>query len=206
MQNFPPHEQVALPYDFGALAPVISGKIMELHFTKHHAGYVKNLNSALEAYLDAERKHDLAAMIALEGAIRFNGGGHINHTIFWTNLAPEKNGGGGEPKGELAAQIKKQFGSFDELKKKFTAMTGAIQGSGWGWLGYSKEKMALELSTCANQDPLSTKGLIPLLGIDIWEHAYYIDYENRRPDYLANIWRVVNWTNVADRFANASKN
>lgn len=192
-----------LPYDFSALEPVISGQIMELHYTKHHKGYVTNLNAALEKYAEAESKEDLGAMIALETAIRFNGGGHVNHSIFWTNLAPVGKGGGGEPSGELRAIIEKEFGSFAQFVEKMNSKTTAIQGSGWGWLGYCKEKKGLVISTCANQDPLSTQGLVPLLGIDVWEHAYYLQYKNVRADYVKNIWKIVNWHNVSERFAKA---
>lgn len=205
MTDFTPHEQPELPYDFGALEPVISGEIMELHYTKHHKAYVTNLNTALEKYFEANQEWDLEQMIALQNSIQFNGGGHINHSIFWTNLAPEGKGGGGEPTGELAVAINKEFGSFENFMQKFNAKTAAVQGSGWGWLGYCKEKQKVMLETCQNQDPLSTKGLIPLLGVDVWEHAYYLQYKNVRPEYLKNIWRVVNWSNVSERYEEAKK-
>ncbi len=192
-----------LPYDFGALAPAISGQIMEIHHGKHHNAYVTNLNKALEQYAEAESKQDVAQMIALQGAIKFNGGGHINHSIFWTNLAPKGKGGGDAPQGDLAETIKAQWGSLEKFIETFSATTAAIQGSGWGWLGYDKTNKRLAIATCANQDPLSTVGLVPLLGIDVWEHAYYLDYKNVRPDYLKKIWEVVNWANVSDRFAKA---
>ncbi len=190
-----------LPYDFNALEPVISAEIMNLHYTKHHQGYVTNLNKALEQYHDAACKNDLPAMIALQPAIRFNGGGNINHTIFWNNLAPQKSGGGTPPDGKLAAAIQAEFGSLDKFIENMSAKTVAIQGSGWGWLGFNKPKNRLEIATCDNQDPLSTKGLVPLLGIDVWEHAYYLQYKNVRADYVKAIWSVVNWKNVADRYA-----
>ena len=203
MADITTFELPELPYDYSALEPVISGQIMELHYTKHHKGYVTNLNAALEKYAEAESKEDLGAMIALETAIRFNGGGHVNHSIFWTNLAPVGKGGGGEPSGELRAIIEKEFGSFAQFVEKMNSKTTAIQGSGWGWLGYCKEKKGLVISTCANQDPLSTQGLVPLLGIDVWEHAYYLQYKNVRADYVKNIWKIVNWHNVSERFAKA---
>lgn len=205
MSDFTPHEQPELPYDFSALEPVISGEIMELHYTKHHKTYVTKLNDALEQYFEANDEWDLEKMIALQNAINFNGGGHINHSIFWTNLAPEGNGGGGEPTGELAKAINQEYGSFQNFVEKFNAKTAVIQGSGWGWLGYCKEKKSVMIATCQNQDPLSTKGLIPLLGVDVWEHAYYLQYKNVRPDYLKNIWRVVNWNNVSERYMSAKK-
>lgn len=189
-----------LPYDFSALQPVISAEIMELHYSKHHNAYVTNLNAALEKYQEAEAKGDLAAMIALQQAIKFNGGGHVNHSIFWTNLAPVGKGGGEPPKGALSEAINKRFGSLDGLIEKMTADTVAIQGSGWGWLGLNKAKNCLTVVTCANQDPLSTQGLVPLLGIDVWEHAYYLQYKNVRAEYVKNIWKIVNWKNVEERF------
>jgi len=203
MTDFTPHEQPNLPYDFSALEPVISAEIMEIHYTKHHKAYVTNLNTALEKYFEANVRWDLEGMIALQRSINFNGGGHINHSIFWTNLAPEGKGGGGEPEGELLAAINQEFGSFENFVAKFSSKTGAIQGSGWGWLGYCKENKKVVFETCANQDPLSTKGLVPLLGVDVWEHAYYLQYKNVRPEYLKNIWRIVNWGNVAERFTEA---
>jgi superoxide dismutase, Fe-Mn family len=193
----------ALPYDLGALEPIISGQIMSLHYNKHHATYVSKLNEALEKYAEAEEKNNIAAMIALQPAIRFNGGGHINHTIFWTNLAPKNQGGGEPPQGELAKALDSTFGSLKEFINKFNNTTVAIQGSGWGWLGYNKAEKRLEIASCNNQDPLSTTGLIPLLGIDVWEHAYYLQYLNARADYLKSIWDVVNWKNVAERYQTA---
>ncbi len=192
-----------LPYDFSALEPVIAGEIMELHYTKHHNAYVTNLNTALQKYAEAESKGDVAAMIGLQQAIRFNGGGHVNHSIFWTNLAPVSKGGGGEPKGDLKAALEKDFGSVEAFIEKMTAQTTAIQGSGWGWLGYNKETKKLSIAACANQDPLSTQGLVPLLGIDVWEHAYYLQYKNVRAEYVKNIWKIVSWGNVEERFKTA---
>ncbi len=195
-----PYALPDLPYDFNALEPVISAEIMQLHYTKHHQGYVTNLNAALDKYAEAEAKQDAAAMIALQPAIRFNGGGHINHSIFWTLLAPP-HGAPQEPKGALAEKIKKDFGSFDNFKEKFSAMAIAIQGSGWGWLGYHKGLNRLELSVCANQDPLSTQGLIPILGIGVWEHAYYLQYKNVRADYVKACWQIFHWKAIEERFS-----
>lgn len=192
-----------LPYELDALEPVISKEIMNLHYNKHHKAYVDNLNKALEQYESAEKQSDIAAQIALQAAIKFNGGGHINHSIFWTNLAPKSKGGGTAPTGDLAQAIDQEFGSLQNFIEQFNTKTAAIQGSGWGWLGFNKAKKRLEIVTCDNQDPLSTKGLVPLLGIDVWEHAYYLQYKNVRLDYLKSIWDVVNWANVAERFAKA---
>jgi Fe-Mn family superoxide dismutase len=197
------YELPKLPYAIEALEPVIAGEIMNLHYNKHHLAYVNNLNAALEKYEEAEKKEDLAGMIALQPALRFNGGGHINHSIFWTNLAPKEEGGGEPPEGTLAEALEKEFGGLEQFVSEFNATTGAIQGSGWGWLGYNKKRKRLEITTCGNQDPLSLFNLTPLLGIDVWEHAYYLQYKNARPDYLKAIWSVVNWRNVAERYQKA---
>lgn len=192
-----------LPYDFSALEPVISAEIMKLHYSKHHAGYVTNLNAALEKYATAEKTKDLSTMIELQQAIKFNGGGHLNHSVFWTNLAPIGKGGGEKPKGELLEAIIEQFGSLEHLIEQLSSITVAIQGSGWGWLGYNQIEKKMMITTCANQDPLCIKKLVPLLGIDVWEHAYYLHYQNRRPDYVAAFWNVINWNQVAANFAAA---
>lgn len=190
-----------LPYDYSALEPVISAEIMQLHHQKHHQAYVNNLNAALEKYEQAEAKEDLNTMISLQPAIRFNGGGHINHSIFWTNLAPKDKGGGEAPKGPLANAINEKWGSLNAFIEKFNAKAGPIQGSGWCWLGICPQSKQILIDTCANQDPLEgTANFIPLLGIDVWEHAYYLQYKNARPDYLKAIWQVVNWKNVSERY------
>lgn len=201
---YTPQQLPPLPYDFGALEPVISGKIMELHYTKHHKAYVDNYNAAREKEIQAEQKEGLdgiSAKIALQPAIQFNAGGHINHSIFWTNLTPPKDFT--PPKGEILEAITRDFGSLQQLIDTMNAQTLAIQGSGWGWLGYRADKKRLELATCPNQNPLAPTGLIPLLGIDVWEHAYYLQYENRRADYLKKIWEIVNWKNVGERYHTA---
>lgn len=196
----------SLPYALQDLEPVISAEIMNLHYNKHHQGYVTNLNKALEQYEEAERKQDISTMISLQSAIKFNGGGHINHSIFWTNLTPKSQNGGVLPEGSLAVAINKEFESLEKFIEVFTNKTVAIQGSGWGWLGYNKSHKRLEIATCDNQDPLVTKGLIPLLGIDVWEHAYYLQYKNVRADYVKAIWSIINWKNVSERYATASSN
>ena len=190
-----------LTYNFNALEPIISAEIMELHYKKHHNAYVTNLNAGLEKYHEAESRNDVASMVALQSAIKFNGGGHINHSIFWTILAPV--GKGGQLGGELAKMIQRDFASFDSFKEKFKNEKIEIEGWGWGWLGYNKGQKRLEIATCANQDPLSTKGLVPILGIDVWEHAYYLQYKNVRADYVKAIWQVFNWKSIEERFAKA---
>ncbi|OZJ01735.1 hypothetical protein BZG36_05119 [Bifiguratus adelaidae] len=190
-----------LPYDYNALEPSISGEIMKLHHTKHHQTYVTNYNAAEEKLAAAVKNSDLREQIALQAAIKFNGGGHLNHSIFWTNLAPKSQGGGEAPKGALATAINEQWGSLEAFKEKFNAALAGIQGSGWAWLGYNKQTKALEIVTTANQDPLIH--LTPVLGIDAWEHAYYLQYKNAKAEYFKAIWDVINWKNVAERYAKA---
>ncbi len=197
-------ELPALPYAYEALEPVISAEIMRLHHTKHHQAYVNNLNAALEKFALAEKNQDLPTMLALEGAIRFNGGGHINHSIFWTNLAPKDQGGGTPPSGYLMDAIEMDFGSMDSLIEKMSALAISVQGSGWVWLGWNKAQRQLNLITCPNQDALITQGIHPLLGIDVWEHAYYPQYKNARADYVKAIWQVINWKNVEERFVSVA--
>lgn len=197
------YELPPLPYADDALEPFISGEIMKIHHDKHHKAYVDNLNKALAEYNEAAAKNDLAKMESLLQAIKFNGGGHINHSIFWTNLAPQSEGGGKQPDGDLLKAIEHGFGSYQAFVDLFTAKATGLQGSGWAWLGYNKATKHLEIATCDNQDPLIAKGLVPLLGFDVWEHAYYLQYKNVRADYLKNIWNIVNWKDVAQRYASA---
>eukprot|EP00941_MAST-03F_sp_MAST-3F-sp1_P003650 g3650.t1 len=194
-----------LSYSYDALEPHISKEIMEIHHSKHHQTYVTNYNAAIENYLAAESAGKWAEMIALQPAINFNGGGHVNHSLFFENLAPAGQGGGGKPTGALLAAIEKEFGSFEDFQAVFAAKTAAVQGSGWGWLGYDASAKRVVVETCANQDPLSSKGLKPLMGVDVWEHAYYLQYKNVRPDYLKEIWSVINWDVVASRFEAATQ-
>ncbi|XP_076908971.1 superoxide dismutase [Mn], mitochondrial-like [Bidens hawaiensis] len=184
-----------LAYDYGALEPAISGDIMQLHHQKHHQAYITNYNKALEQLDDAISKGDASTAVKLQSAIKFNGGGHVNHSIFWKNLAPTNAGGGEPPHGSLGWAIDESYGSIEKLIAKINAEGAAVQGSGWVWLAVDKELKRLVVETTANQDPLVTKGasLVPLIGIDVWEHAYYLQYKNVRPDYLKNIWKVINW-------------
>ncbi|XP_047326957.1 superoxide dismutase [Mn], mitochondrial-like [Impatiens glandulifera] len=192
-----------LPYDYGALEPAISGEIMQLHHQKHHQTYVTNYNKSLDQLHHAINKADSPAILKLQNAIKFNGGGHINHSIFWNNLAPVSEGGGEPPKGSFGWAIDADFGSFEALVRTMTAEGVALQGSGWVWLGLDKDLKTLVIETTVNQDPLVTKGpsLVPLIGIDVWEHAYYLQYKNVRPDYLKNIWSVVNWKYASEVYA-----
>ena len=156
----------------------------------------------MEKYLDAEAKGDVTGMLALQSALKFNGGGHINHSIFWTNLCPPRDFV--MPEGPLLQAIERDFGSLDALQTKFNATAAGVQGSGWGWLGLDKGSGRLVVTSTANQDPLqATTGLVPLLGVDVWEHAYYLQYKNMRPDYLKEMWKIVNWKNVAERMVKA---
>ncbi|EPZ31056.1 hypothetical protein ROZALSC1DRAFT_28623 [Rozella allomycis CSF55] len=202
-----------LSYDYNALEPYISAEIMQLHHQKHHQTYVTNLNNAMDKLSTAFTKENLESQISLQQAIKFNGGGHINHTIFWTNLAGKRNGGGELANSiliflilidDLKAAIEKQFGSVDQFKTAFNNHAVSVQGSGWAWLGFKTDSKTLQIATTANQDPLqSTTGLVPLLGCDVWEHAYYLQYKNVRPEYLKSFWEVVNWKNVTQRYHDA---
>ena len=193
-----------LPYAYDALEPTIDKETMTLHHDKHHAGYVTKANAALEntEYADKSIEEIIANLNDLpsdiQTAVRNNGGGHYNHSIFWTIMSPD---GGGEPEGELAEAINEAFGSFDEFKEAFeTAATGQF-GSGWAWLVYNDGK--LEVVGTPNQDSPLTDGKYPLFGIDVWEHAYYLNYKNVRADYASAFWKVANWDEVAKRFADA---
>lgn len=195
------HTLPKLPYPPEALEPVISKEIMELHHQKHHQAYVTNLNNAQKQIAEALQKNDVSKAISLMPAVRFNGGGHLNHSIFWNNLSPN----GGKPSAELCEAINQAFGNFDNFRTQLQALSNGIQGSGWGWLGYNKQSKRLQLAACPNQDPLeATTGLVPLLGIDVWEHAYYLVYKNRRPEYTDRIFEIINWADVSERFKKAS--
>lgn len=175
---------------------------MRLHHGKHHAAYVTNLNAALEKHAAAAAAGDVAGMIAAQGAVKFNGGGHVNHSLFWQNLAPA--GAGGAMSAPLAAAVAARFGSEAGLKAALAAAGLGVQGSGWAWLGYAPATGRVEVAATANQDPLApTTGLTPLLGIDVWEHAYYLQYKNVRGDYISALWSVINWNDVSKRYAAA---
>ncbi|CAF9934050.1 MAG: hypothetical protein ALECFALPRED_005835 [Alectoria fallacina] len=188
-----------LPYDYGALEPSISGQIMELHHSKHHQTYVNSYNSFTEQLASATSSSDPAAQIALQPLINFHGGGHINHSLFWENLAPKSSGGGEPPSGKLGNAIDQAYGSLEKLKKVMNAKLAGIQGSGWAWLVKDTETGALQVRTYANQDPVVGQ-FKPVLGIDAWEHAYYLQYQNRKAEYFGAIWDVVNWKAAEKRF------
>jgi Fe-Mn family superoxide dismutase len=196
-----------LPYDYAALEPYIDEATMKLHHDKHHQTYVTNLNGAVDKHPELGSKtpeeliKDLSAIPEdVRKVVQNSGGGHVNHTMFWEIMKP---GGGGEPTGELGDEIKSAFGDFETFKKTFNETTAKQFGSGWGWLVYKGGK--LEILTTANQDNPLSQGLYPILGNDVWEHAYYLKYQNKRPDYLAAWWNTVNWEKIAERFVTAKK-
>ncbi|KAF8343147.1 manganese superoxide dismutase [Cantharellus anzutake] len=192
------HTLPDLPYFYDALEPFISKEIMNLHHKKHHQAYVNGLNAAEESYAKSQSAKE---RIALQPSLRFNGGGHINHSLFWTNLAPVSTGGGELGAGGLKTAIERDFGSLEELKRRFNTETAAIQGSGWGWLGLNKSLKKLEIVTTPNQDPLLSH--IPIIGVDIWEHAFYLQYQNVKVDYLNAIWHVINFQEAEKRLKEA---
>lgn len=201
-------ETFALPqlsYAKDALEPYIDAQTMEIHYGRHHATYVNNLNAALEGHDDLKSKSveelisDLEALPeSIRTAVRNNGGGHANHTLFWQILSPN---GGGTPSGELADAINSTFGSFDQFKAEFTDAAVKRFGSGWAWLVVKDGKLAV--TSTANQDSPLMEGATPILGLDVWEHAYYLKYQNKRPEYIAAFWNVVNWDEVAKRYQEA---
>jgi len=202
----PKHELPALPYAYNALEPHIDAQTMQIHHQRHHGTYVNNLNAALEKYPELQNKslEDLLRGIEsvpqdIRTTVRNNGGGHANHSLFWTIMAPN---GGGEPTGALAQAIRETFGSFAQFKEQFTKTATGHFGSGWAWLVVD-EAGKLQLYSLPNQDSPYMKGHTPILGLDVWEHAYYLKYQNRRPDYVAAWWNVVNWPEVERRYRQA---
>ena len=194
-----------LPYAYDALEPHIDKETMNIHHTKHHNTYVTNLNKALEGNEELQSKsvEEIVANLdavpeAVRTAVRNNGGGHANHTLFWEILSPN---GGGQPTGELADAITSKFGSFDSFKEEFAKAATTRFGSGWAWLAVNNGE--LEVTSTPNQDNPLSEGKTPLLGLDVWEHAYYLNYQNRRPEYINSFWNVVNWDEVAKRYSAA---
>ena len=200
------HELPNLPYAYDALEPHFDKETMNIHHTKHHNTYVTNLNAALEGHAELADKsvEELVANLnevpeAIRTAVRNNGGGHANHTFFWTILSPN---GGGQPVGELATAIEAKFGSFDAFKEEFAKAGATRFGSGWAWLVVNNGE--LEVTSTPNQDSPLTEGKTPVIGLDVWEHAYYLNYQNRRPDYIGAFWNVVDW-NVAEKLYQEAK-
>jgi Fe-Mn family superoxide dismutase len=205
----------SLPYPLNALEPHVDAKTMEIHSQKHHAAYVTNANKALEGTKWADLPAEVMITKLAElpddkrGPVRNNAGGHVNHSMFWQIMAPAGHGGGGAPSGELAEAINSAFGSFDKFKEQFAAAATTRFGSGWAWLCWHKGEKKLKVCSTANQDnPLMGSAIAgcegtPILGLDVWEHAYYLHYQNRRVDYIAAWWNVVNWGQVAKNLAAA---
>ena len=200
------HTLPDLPYAYDALEPHIDARTMEIHHGKHHQGYVNNLNAALadQGDLAAEKVEKVLLEInsvpeSIRTAVRNNGGGHANHSLFWTIMSPN---GGGTPSGDLAGAIDSAFGSFEEFKSSFSTAAGTRFGSGWAWLVRTASG-DLQVYSTANQDSPYMQGDTPVMGLDVWEHAYYLNYQNRRPDYVSAFWSVVNWEEVAHNFENA---
>ena len=199
------YELPKLPYTHDALEPHIDARTMEIHHSKHHGGYVTKLNAALEGSPDLQAK-SLTEILAdltkvpekVRTAVRNNGGGHFNHSLFWKVM---KKGGGGQPSGELAKAIEASFGSFDDFRTKFSDAATTVFGSGWAWLTIQGGKLAIQATP--NQDNPAMQSVVPILGLDVWEHAYYLNYQNRRPDYIAAWWNVINWDQVAQNLADA---
>ena len=201
------HELPDLPYAQDALEPHIDAQTMGIHHGKHHQAYVTNLNAALEIHPDLQDKSALELLVGfadlpedLKPAVRKHGGGHVNHSMFWKLMSAD---GGGEPSGALADEINATFSSFAEFKSAFKAAAGGVFGSGWAWLVVNGDDK-LAVTTTANQEnPVFTEGSSPIFGVDVWEHAYYLNYQNRRPDYVSAFWNVVNWDAVAEKYATA---
>jgi superoxide dismutase, Fe-Mn family len=200
------YELPQLPYAYDALEPHIDKETMNIHHTKHHNTYITNVNAALEGNADLASKsvEELVANLdavpeAIRTAVRNNGGGHANHSLFWTILSPN---GGGEPTGELGEAINAKFGSYENFKAEFAKAATTRFGSGWAWLVVNNGE--LEVTSTPNQDSPLMEGKTPVLGLDVWEHAYYLNYQNRRPDYISSFWNVVNWDEVTNRY-NAAK-
>ena len=197
-----------MPYAYDALEPHIDAQTMEIHHSKHHQKYTDGMNGALEKLSPELQEKDIEEILSninqipddVKGAINFNGGGYDNHKLFWNSM---KQNGGGEPTGAIADAINDSFGSFAEFKELFSSKTAPIQGSGWGWLVYNPNSGKVEYKAMPNQTSPRTEGLVPLLGLDVWEHAYYLKYQNKRPDYIAAWWNVINWDEVNDRFSKA---
>jgi len=201
------HSLPPLPYSFDALEPYIDARTMEIHHGKHHGGYVNNLNKALEGHLELQKLpvEELLARIGkvpegLRTAVRNNGGGHLNHSLFWKIM---KKGGGGEPSGDLAGAIKNAFGGFAEFQEKFAQAATSRFGSGWAWLLFRGGKLVVE--STANQDNPILDGGKAIFGLDVWEHAYYLKYQNLRAEYIKAWWNTINWAQVAENFAQSKK-
>ncbi len=197
------HELPPLPYAYDALEPHIDEQTMRLHHDKHHLGYVNGLNKAEDELAKARDEGNFGLIKHWEREAAFHGSGHFLHSIFWPNMAPAGNGGGGQPSGDLANQINQDFGSFDKFKAQFTAAANAVEGSGWALLVWEPEGRHLSVLTAEKHQNLTQWSVVPLLVIDVWEHAYYLKYQNQRAAYVEAFWNVVNWPDVAERYTAA---
>jgi len=197
------HELPPLPYDYNALEPYIDEQTMHLHHDIHHKGYVDGLNNAEKKLAEARAAGDYALVKHWSREAAFHGSGHFMHALFWPNMAPQSSGGGGEPKGELAEQIKKDFSSFEAFKKHYSAAAVAVEGSGWAVLAWQPQGKQLVVLQSEKHQQLTQWGVVPLLVLDVWEHAYYLKYQNKRAAYVEAWWNVVNWADVAARFEKA---
>ena len=195
-----PYVLPKLPYDYGALAPGIEERVLQVHHMKHHAGYVKGLNATLDALADARGSGDMSRIKALSRALAFHGSGHVLHTLYWHSMTP---GSSGEPKGELAKMIDRDFGSFAAFKTQFLAATKDVEASGWGVLAYEPMGVRLLVLQAEKHQNLTVWGVVPLMVCDVWEHAYYVQYQNRRAEYVDAFFKLIDWSAVGGRLENA---
>lgn len=196
------HTLPPLPYAYNALEPHIDEQTMRLHHDVHHQGYVNGLNAAEEKLYQARKSNDFALVKHWEREVAFHGSGHVLHSVFWTIMSPK---GGGEPKGELLTAINNSFGSYEAFKNQFTAASNAVEGSGWGILAYNRNLKTLQVLQAEKHQDLTVWGAEPLLVLDVWEHAYYLKYQNKRPEYTKAFFNVINWDEVASRYQKAAQ-
>lgn len=189
-----------LPYGYDAFEPHLDAKTLEIHHAKHHQAYVDGFNEVEAKLKEARDKGDRASIPALEAKLAFHAGGHVNHSLFWTNMAPADKGGGGVPTGPLAEAIARDFGTFEKFKAQFTATANGVEGNGWAWLVYQPLLARLEIAGIMNHENQLVLGSVPILGVDVWEHAYYLKFQNRRPEFVEAWWKVANWAEAARRF------
>ncbi len=193
-----------LPYGLKDLEPVISKEILELHYAKHHAGYVKKFNEAVVLWNESKEKGDLEKLVDLQSILQFNGGGHLNHSFFWESLSPKNKGGGVPPKGKLKSAIERDYGSLEKMMHFFHDMANGIQGSGWCWLVYNQHSHHLGMTTTQNHGTVTAIGLTPLMVLDVWEHAYYLQYHNVRSDFVKAVDEILHWSAIEKRYETAA--
>ena len=205
LASFKPAVITDLPYDYNELAPVLSKDVLETHHGKHHVKYVAEFNMYMEKMLNAEAKHDFSNMLKFADKVAFNGGGHFNHDFYWKSLSPMNKNGGVLPNldSPLGDAVKLSFGSFDNLIARTKKIAVDMQGTGWAWLAWDPITKGLVLAPTRDQETISQKDYVPLLTIDVWEHAYYLDYKNQKPAYMDEIWKIIDWKTVEARFEDA---